>query len=73
MNWDAYHEREHNKRYITPHYRQGHKVLEVERRRVMYMGRKWLDLSTRDKRKFETNLFLEHMDAERIPLKVLYL
>lgn len=73
MNWDAYHEREHNKRYISAHYRKGCKVLEIVRHKVKYHGRKYIDCSTHDKRKFETNLLLEHMDAERIPTKFLYL
>lgn len=72
MNWDAYYERINNNRHIQGHYRQGHLVLEVEREEVSFMGRPWLKLSDRDKRKFENNLFMEHAD-KRIPLKVLYL
>lgn len=72
MNWDAFHERENNKRFIRPFYRQGAKVLEIDRTKVLFKGRKWLDLSTYDKRKFENNLFIEH-SGERLPLKFLYL
>lgn len=72
MNWDAYHERQNNKRHVVAHLRQGHKVLEVDRCNITFKGRPWLELSDYDKRKFETNLFLEHMNNERILVKVLY-
>jgi hypothetical protein len=71
MNWDAFYERIHNQRHIVAHLRQGHKVLEVERRKVSFKGRRWLDLADYDKRKFENNLFLEHTGG-KLPIKVLY-
>lgn len=73
MNWDAYHERQNNQRHVVAHLRHGCKVLEVDRYQARFKGTRWVDLSDYDKRKFENNLFLEHMDAERIPIKVLYL
>lgn len=72
MNWKAYRERKNNERYIQAFYRQGHKVFEVDRQNVTHHGRKWLELSSYDKRKFETTLLLDQMGKERIPVKFLY-
>lgn len=72
MNWQLKQERENNRRYITERYRQGAKVLEINCNKVHFKGRPWWNLSTYDRRKFETNLMLEHMDAQRLPTKFLY-
>lgn len=72
MNWELKQEREHNRRYITEHFRQGSKVLEINRSKARFKGTRWWDLSNYDRRKFETNLLLDHMDAQRLPIKFVY-
>lgn len=71
MNWDAWRENTNNERHIQLHGRQGKLVLEIERKEVTYNGRKWLDLSTHDKRKFENKLFMQYAHYKR-PLVYLY-
>lgn len=72
MNWDAFRENEHNRKYISGHYRRGKLVLEIDRKKVTFKNRPWLQLSTHDKRKFENKLYVEHAN-ERKQLVFLYL
>jgi len=71
MNWNAFAENENNKRYVQAFDRQGKLVLEIDRKKVVHNGRKWLDLSDYDKRKFENKLFMQYAD-QRKPLEFLY-
>lgn len=71
MNWEAFKENENNKRYVQAFDRREKLVLEIDRRKVRYKGRDWLDLSDYDKRKFENKLFIQFAE-HRKPLVYLY-